>query len=218
MTAGELPREKLLKKGPLALSNRELLAVILNTGIRRKNVYEMAKELMNLLERDKEIPSTDKLRLSTGMGQAKSCAVAAMLEFGRRYWGSHTVRITQPQQIFDLIRHHADKRQERFISVSLNGAHEVMAVRVVTVGLVNKTIVHPREVFADLIQDRASAFCVAHNHPSGQLYCSPEDIEITNRLQSAANILGLYFVDHLIFSETNWWSFRQNGKLVELSI
>jgi len=89
----------------------------------------------------------------------------------------------------------------------------VLAVRIVTIGLVNKTIVHPREVFADIIQDRAAAFCVAHNHPSGKLQSSPEDDEVTDRLQSAADILGLQFVDHIIFSETNWWSFRENGKL-----
>jgi DNA repair protein RadC len=85
----------------------------------------------------------------------------------------------------------------------------------VTIGLVNKTIVHPREVFADLIQDRAAAFCVAHNHPSGQLACSPEDEEITERLLAASKILGLHFVDHVIFSETSFWSFRENGKLGE---
>jgi DNA repair protein RadC len=111
------------------------------------------------------------------------------------------------------VRHYADRKQECFISLSLNGAHEVLAVRIVTIGLVNKTIVHPREVFADLIQDRAAAFCVAHNHPSGQLESSPEDAEITERLQAAARIIGLYFLDHIIFSQTSYWSFVENGKL-----
>jgi DNA repair protein RadC len=138
-----------------------------------------------------------------------------MLEFGRRRYGSFSTRIKQPADIFTLVRHYADRKQERFISLSLNGAHEVIAVRIVTIGLVNKTIVHPREVFADLIQDRAAAFCVAHNHPSGQLESSPEDDEITERLQSAAEILGLHFVDHIIFSQTNWWSYKMNGKLAK---
>jgi DNA repair protein RadC len=149
----------------------------------------------------------------SGLGQSKACAVAAMLEFGRRRYGSFSVRIKKPLDIFTLVRHYADRKQERFISLSLNGAHEVLAVRIVTIGLVNKTIVHPREVFADLIQDRAAAFCVAHNHPSGQLESSPDDIEVTEQLKSAAQILGLHFVDHVIFSENAWWSFRENGKL-----
>jgi DNA repair protein RadC len=210
----ERPREKLLIRGPSALSDSELLAILLNTGIHGKNVKELAGDLLGLLDRNKDIPSVKEISDLAGLGQSKSCSVAAMLEFGRRRYGSFSARIKQPADIFTLVRHYADRKQERFISLSLNGAHEVLAVRIVTIGLVNKTIVHPREVFADLIQDRAAAFCVAHNHPSGQLESSPEDDEITARLQSAARILGLHFVDHIIFSETNWWSFREKGKLV----
>jgi DNA repair protein RadC len=91
----------------------------------------------------------------------------------------------------------------------------VLSIRVVTIGLVNKTIVHPREVFADIIQDRAAAFIVAHNHPSGKLNPSGEDDEITERLAKAAEILGLHFLDHLIFSDSDWWSYRQNGRIIK---
>ena len=212
----ERPREKLKNQGPAALSDGELLAVLLNTGIRGKNVKELAIDLLNLLDKSKDIPSVRDISHLPGIGQAKSCAVAAMLEFGRRRYGSFSIRIKQPSDIYSLVRHYADRKQERFISLSLNGAHEVLAVRIVTIGLVNKTIVHPREVFADIIQDRAAAFCVAHNHPSGQLDSSFEDDEITDRLQSSARILGLHFVDHVIFSETDWWSFRENGRLIDV--
>jgi len=133
-----------------------------------------------------------------------------MLEFGRRKWASGQ-RIRNPMDIFDLIRHHADRRQERFICLSLNGAHELLAVRLVTIGLVNRTIVHPREVFADPLLDRASAIAVAHNHPSGNLNPSAEDSDITRRLKAAADILGINFLDHVIFSETCFFSFRQEG-------
>ena len=211
----ERPRERLRELGPAALSDTELLAILLNTGIKGKNVKALAWELLSLLDQSKDIPPVEELFRLPGLGQSKACAVAAMLEFGRRRYGSLSVSIKHPSDIFSLVRHYADRKQERFISLSLNGAHEVLAVRIVTIGLVNKTIVHPREVFADLIQDRAAAFCVAHNHPSGQLQSSPEDEEITIRLQAAADILGLHFLDHLIFSETAWWSFRQNGKLRE---
>ncbi|GHV95161.1 DNA repair protein RadC [Spirochaetia bacterium] len=207
------PRERLLEKGPAALSDTELLAILLNTGIKGKNVGALAAELLELLDRNKDIPPVQELSRLVGLGKSKACAVAAMLEFGRRRWGSCGIRIKLPSDIFALVRHYANRKQERFISISLNGAHEVLEIRVVTIGLLNRTIVHPREVFADLIQDRAAAFCVAHNHPSGQLQSSSEDEGITRRLQSAADILGLHFLDHIIFSETSWWSFRQNGKL-----
>jgi DNA repair protein RadC len=211
--AEERPREKLDILGPAGLSDEELLAILLNTGIQGKNVQVLAKELLGLLDRNKDIPSVKEIALLQGIGHSKACAVAAMLEFGRRRYGAFSARIKHPSDIYTLVRHYADRKQERFISLSLNGAHEVLAVRMVTVGLVNKTIVHPREVFADIIQDRAAAFCVAHNHPSGQVTSSPEDEEITSRLQSAAGILGLHFLDHLIFSETSFWSFRENGRL-----
>jgi DNA repair protein RadC len=210
------PRERLISRGPEALSDAELLAILLNSGIKGKGVAELAGELLSMLDLNKEIPTVDKLASLTGMGKAKACAVAAMLEFGRRRWGAAGAAIRQPDEIYTLIRHNADRKQERFISLSLNGAHEVLAVRVVTIGLVNKTIVHPREVFADIIQDRAFAFIVAHNHPSGRLLPSGEDDEITERLAKAAKILGLHFLDHLIFSDEGWWSYRQNGRLERL--
>jgi len=207
------PREKMIARGPASLSDGELLAVLLNTGIQGKNVKALAMELLSFLDGNKDIPSVKEIANLSGLGQSKACAVAAMLEFGRRRYGAFSARIKQPVDIFTLVRHYADRKQERFISLSLNGAHEVLAVRVVTIGLVNKTIVHPREVFADIIQDRAAAFCVAHNHPSGQIISSREDDEITERLAASARILGLHFVDHIIFSETSFWSFRENGKL-----
>jgi DNA repair protein RadC len=208
------PRERMITKGPAALSDAELLAVLLNTGIKGKNVSELAGDLLGLLDRIREIPPISELSKLFGMGSSKACAVAAMLEFGRRYWGAAGSTVKYPEEIFSLVRHNADRKQERFISLSLNGAHEVIAVRVVTIGLVNRTIVHPREVFADLIQDRAAAFAVAHNHPSGKLTPSPEDDEITSRLLKASEILGLHFLDHIIFSPTAWWSYRQNGQLL----
>jgi DNA repair protein RadC len=207
------PREKLKNRGPAFLSDKELLIILLRTGIPGKNVKLLANDLLGLLDRNKDIPSVQEISSLSGIGPAKACAIAAMLEFGRRRYGAFSMQIKKPVDIFTLVRHYADRKQERFISLSLNGAHEVIAVRIVTIGLVNKTIVHPREVFADLIQDRAAAFCVAHNHPSGRLESSPEDDEITERLQSAAQILGLPFIDHIIFSQTAWWSFRENGKL-----
>ncbi|MDR2965411.1 MAG: DNA repair protein RadC [Treponema sp.] len=209
----ERSREKMKARGPAALSDRELLAIILNTGIQGKNVMALADELLVFLDKNKDIPSIKEISRLSGLGCSKACTIAAMLEFGRRRYGSFSARIKHPSDIFTLVRHYADRKQERFISLSLNGAHEVLAVRIVTIGLVNKTIVHPREVFADIIQDRAAAFCVAHNHPSGQLEGSPEDDEITERLKSSAKILGLHFLDHIVFSENAWWSYRENGRL-----
>ena len=204
------PREKLIRSGPESLSDEDLLSIILVSGIKGKNVSVLAEELLSKLDGEKEIPPVPELCGMTGMCISKACAVVAMLEFGRRKWASGQ-RVRNPADIFSLIRHHADRRQERFLCLSLNGAHELLALRIVTIGLVNRTIIHPREVFADPILDRASSIAVAHNHPSGNLQPSEEDNEITVRLKAAADILGLGFLDHLIFSEKSFYSYRQKG-------
>ncbi|MDR0656162.1 MAG: DNA repair protein RadC [Treponema sp.] len=207
------PRERLLDCGPESLQDYELLSILLNTGIHGKPVEVLSHDLLEKLDREKEIPAVKELCRLSGIGDAKACMVAAALELGRRRYGAQGTRIRHPSDIYNLVRHNADRKQERFICLSLNGAYEVLAIRVVTIGLVNRTIVHPREVFADALLDRAAAVIVAHNHPSGHLVPSTEDDLITERLQNAAAILGINFLDHLIFSESAWYSYRQSRRL-----
>ncbi len=208
-----LPREKLVTEGPQALSDRELLAVILGSGVRGRNVRMLAADVVEKLDTLRGVPSPRTLAELGGLGPAKAGAITAMLEFGRRRWGPYGSRITSPGDAYPLIRHFADRQQERFLCLSLNGAHELIATRVVTVGLVNRAIVHPREVFADPLADRASAIIVAHNHPSGRLDPSDEDLELTRRLKLSGELLGIPILDHLIFCENGWLSFVERGLL-----
>jgi DNA repair protein RadC len=213
LPTGERPRERLKSQGPGALSDQELLSILLNTGVRGKNVSLLAAELLDRLEEYPDIPSIKDLAGLTGLGESKASAIVAMLEFGRRRWGITGLKIKHPSDVYNLVRHYANRKQERFICVSLNGAHEVLAVRVVTVGLVNRTIIHPREVFADPLSDRSCAVCVCHNHPSGEIKPSVEDDDVTYNLKRAAGVLGIRFLDHIVFSETAFFSYRQAGKL-----
>jgi DNA repair protein RadC len=208
------PRERLIREGPEALSDQELLAAFLVSGVKGRNVTLLARDLVERLDREKAIPPVQELCRLMGLGESKACAITAMLEYSRRKWEPGR-KIHSPADIFNLVRHYADRVQEHFLCLSLNGAHEVLKLRVVTIGLVNRTIVHPREVFADPILDRASAAVVAHNHPSGDLRPSEEDMEITLRLKTAADILGIHFLDHLIFSQSAWFSCRQSGVIEE---
>ena len=123
--------------------------------------------------------------------------------------------ISFPPDVLPLIRHYADRKQEHFLCISLNGAKEVIATRTVSVGLVNKTQVHPREVFADPITDRASAVIVAHNHPSGALTPSKEDFEVTRQLKKAGETLGIRLLDHIIFNHNSYYNFLENGDFEE---
>jgi DNA repair protein RadC len=160
---------------------------------------------------DKEVPSAASLADIEGLGSGRAAALVAMLELGRRRYGMAGNKISAPSDIFKLIQHYADYPQERFITLSLTGAHEVIATRIVTVGLVNKTLVHPREVFANIITDRAAALVVAHNHPSGSTRPSSEDDSVTENLVRVADMLGIHFLDHVIFTRTGYFSYCSNG-------
>lgn len=206
-------RERIVREGPAALPDRDLLAALLGTGIRGLGVGTLAEEVLALLDGLADPPDPGLLIRLPGMGEAKACAVSAALELGRRLYGLRDRRIASPKDVWPLVAHWADRKQERFICCSLNGAHEVIAARVVSVGLVNRTVVHPREVFADPLMDRACAVVVGHNHPSGRLEPSPEDLDITRRLRQAGEVLGISLLDHLIFSSEGYFSFVEHGLL-----
>jgi DNA repair protein RadC len=126
----------------------------------------------------------------------------------------YTVAIKHPSDVLPLLRRYA-KDQEHNIVITLNGAHEVISVVVVSIGLVNRAIVHPREVYRKAIYDNAVAIIYAHNHPSGQLEPSPEDLSITERLSETSNIIGIRLLDSIIFSKKDYTSLRQQGYVTD---
>jgi DNA repair protein RadC len=207
------PREKLVDGGCSALSDRELLAVIVGSGVRGKNVFDVSENLLEKINKSNGAPSVKELSELDGLGLAKACTIVAMLEFGRRRWGLRGVRVRGASDLYEQLRHYAISKQEQFFAISLNGAHEILGIRMITVGLVNKTIVHPREVFADAIADRASAIVIAHNHPSGQVKPSPEDDEITEKLVKAGRLLGVQVLDHVIFTRSGYFSYSAEKRL-----
>lgn len=193
------PREKLAAKGASALSDRELLAAVLGRGSGKRDVMGLAKDLLKCVD-DKGLGlTTEDITAIPGIGQAGAATVTAAFEFARRRIRPRGQKIRAPADVLPLIRHYGDRKQEHFITVSLNGAHEVMDVRVVTVGLVNKSQIHPREVFAHPITQRAAAIIIAHNHPSGDLTPSKEDLKVTTQLKKAGDLLGIPLLDHIIF-------------------
>ena len=212
----ERPRERLAKFGSEALSDQELLAIVLNTGTKGKSVSLLSREILRMLDHAKTIPSIDDLGTLSGLGFARACMVVAMLQFGKRFWDFSGTKVKAPQDVFNLVHHYANRKQENFITVSLNGAHKVIMVRIVTIGLINRTMVHPRELFSDPLSDRCSAICVCHNHPSGDVEPSKEDDAVTANLESVAALLGIRFLDHIVFSETSFYSYRSERKLKEL--
>lgn len=207
------PREKLLRKGSDALSDVELLAVIIGSGVRGHGVLAVASRLMRTLEGRPNRLTVETLTSVKGLGQAKACQIAASLEWARRHLTEDRMRIRQPTDVLPYLADIRRTKQEHFVCLSMSGAHEVIACRVVTVGLLDSSQVHPREVFADPITDRAAAVILAHNHPSNTLAASPEDRALTRRLVSAGDLLGIRVLDHVIVTQDAYLSMQQQGIL-----
>ena len=207
------PREKLLACGSSSLNDEELVAVILGSGTRDVSVFKLASRVLPLIDRGNSHIDPFELTTVKGLGLAKACAISAAYEFFRRRVHPHGVKVRHASDIIPLVSHLAGRMQEHFISISLNGAHEVIATRVLTIGLVNSSQIHPREVFSEAITDRASAIIVAHNHPSGNLSPSDQDKEVTSRLKTSGELLGVHLLDHIIFCTHGFISFKEQGWL-----
>jgi len=207
-------RERLLLQGAGRLSDIDLAALIIGSGIKGNSVDKIAEKLVQILDHTSApVIEVQAVRAIPGIGTAKAAQICAALEYARRRLRPAENRIRFPQDVLPVIRHYADRQREHFLSISLNGAHEVISVRVVSIGSVNRTIVHPREVFCEPLQDRATAVLAAHNHPSGNVDPSDEDREITVRLRQAGETLGISLLDHIIFTQNNYYSFLEHGVL-----
>ncbi len=209
----DLPRERLEALGAAALSDDELLAILIGFGTKGHPVGKLAPKVREIIDNSNGGLSFGELVEVPGIGRAKGTLILAALEFARRRIRPEGHRIKEAKDILPLVQHLADRHQEHFMCISLNGAHEVIKTRIVTIGLVNAAHVHPREVFCDAISDRAVAVIVAHNHPSGELEPSQEDIEVTKRLREAGEIIGIKLLDHIIFSRRGYYSFQERGIL-----
>lgn len=211
--AHDRPREKLLAKGAAALSDRELLAILLGKGTAAIDVMTLAAKLVAVVDEKGLNLRAEDLKQFGAVGDAKATLILAAIEFARRRIKPEGTKIETPADILPLVRHYADRKQEHFLSATVNGANEVLNVRVISIGLIDRSPVHPREVFADAVADRASGLIVAHNHPSGSLAPSPSDTAITAQLKAAGEIVGIELLDHIIFNRSGYWSFLEKGKL-----
>jgi DNA repair protein RadC len=206
----ERPREKLIERGAVALTDHELLAVLIGKGSRRHDAITLAKKMIPVIDEKGAKLSVDDLAKFDGIGNAKAALILAAIEFSRRRIRPEGIRIETPADLVPHIRHYVDRKQEHFLCASVNGANEIINIRVVSIGLVDRSHVHPREVFADPLIDRASAVILAHNHPDGALTPSEQDIETTQRLRQAGEIMGITVLDHIIFNKTEYFSFLEN--------
>jgi DNA repair protein RadC len=157
--------------------------------------------------------SLDKLLDIHGLGVAKASQIISALELAKRYTSQSNKKITSAEDVYHELREFATKQQEHFLVITLDGASHVINTRTVFIGTLNQSLVHPREVFADAIADRAAGIIIAHNHPSGTLRASRADIAITQRLDEVSKLVGIELLDHVILAKDGFYSFSDEGLL-----
>lgn len=215
----ERPREKLIKYGKENLSDAELLSLILKTGTKEENVLMLSMNILKeikKLENIKEI-SYEKLIKIKGIGKAKAISILAISELSKRIYYENEIqekeKYTTPEVIYQKNKYLFDnKKQEYFYCLYLNSKKELIERKLLFMGTINKSVVHPREVFKEAYQNSASSIICMHNHPSGDPSPSSEDIILTEALMQIGKINQIPVVDHIIFTEKEYYSFYENSR------
>jgi len=205
----DLPREKLEKTGVSSLKDEELLAIILGTGYKGKNVLQLAKEILKQYPADDfiRIPLS-KLKSIKGIGTAKASVIAAAVELVKRGIDKNIISIKKPTDVLPYIADIKARHKEYFIVFYLNARNEILKREFVSVGILTASLVHPREVFSPAIAHSAASVIFVHNHPSGDSTPSEEDLKLTKRLVTAGEILGIEVLDHIIVTKTDFLSMK----------
>lgn len=212
-----MPREKLIERGVENLKDFELLAILLRTGRKGKTVLEVSREIL------KKYPIKKLLKLNyqeiskiKGIGSAKACEILASFELTKRALEIEDgilPKINSAKEAVAQLQELRKMKKEHFVALYLNARNELVYKETVSIGILNASLIHPREVFKPAIDKLAVSVIIAHNHPSGDTKPSEDDIEITKRLKQAGEILGVEVLDHIIITENSCFSF-ESEKLI----
>lgn len=216
----ERPRERLISLGVENLNNEELLSILLKTGSKNLSAKDLANNLL------KEVGTIQKLgeinyqvlRKIKGIGDTKACSIIAAIELGKRIKQENNslmnLQITNAEIVFKYFKNiFEDKKQEYFYCVYLDNIKKVLEKKLLFIGTINQSLVHPREVFKEALLLSASGIICVHNHPSGNILPSKDDITLTKRLIEVGNLMGIKIIDHLIIGKNKYYSFMENGDI-----
>lgn len=207
------PREKMLLKGKNALSDSEIIAILLGSGARNKTAVELAQEILNAHQNDLHQlgkSSVKELTIHKGMGEAKALTLMAALELGRRRKEADKakkVKIESSNDVYELLNHlFQDLQHEEFYVVFLDRGNQVLRYEQISKGGISGTVADGKVIFKSALLYQASALILAHNHPSGNLVASPQDIKLTKNLKSFGEFIGIEVLDHVIFTDNGYLS------------
>jgi len=216
----ERPRERLLKYGVGNLSNEELLSIILRCGTKNKSVKDLSSDILREFKNISNLKNAtiNKLIKINGMGYSKSMVIISMLELSKRIYLSENdnkIILNNPKSIYEYTKYlFHNKKQELFYCLYFNNKQQLVGKELLFIGTVNKSITHPREIFKYAYLYSATSIICLHNHPSGDINPSREDITFTNALVEIGNIQKIPIIDHIIISDNNYYSFQDNGKII----
>jgi DNA repair protein RadC len=219
LSAHDRPREKLLRLGAAGLGDNELVAIVVGSGSRRANALALANDILETTGGLHGMPRTsvDELRKLNGMGDAKAAQVLAAVELGRRTLlrcPPARLQFINPRDAAAyLLPKFGARPVEQFGLMMLDTKHRLIRTSVVSVGTLDSSPAHPREIFREAAAACAAAIVLFHNHPSGDPLPSRDDLELTRRLMHAGEIMGIDVIDHVILADTRYFSFREAGKL-----
>jgi len=206
------PREKLEKYGVKKLTEFELLAILLGSGIKGLNVIQLSKKILNIIQKIgiKKITLEDLLKIK-GLGKAKASQILATVELGRRLRADKRREILSAEDVWNLCADIRDSKKEHFAAFYIDTQNCLIERQIISIGTLNASLVHPREVFEPAVRLSASSVILVHNHPSGNCESSQDDVEITKRLTEAGKILGMEIADHVIVAKDKFLSFKERN-------
>lgn len=215
ITKENRPRERFLLKGPEALNDAELLALILRTGTINENVIDMSNRLISQFGLDKLFNcSLKELQEINGIGPAKAIQLLAISELNKRISAieNPVVKITSAKDVFNLFKERLkEEKQENFIVLLLSNKNNIIRQETISKGIIDAAIIDPREIFKPAIRNSASRLILIHNHPSGDPSPSQEDRDITEKIIEAGDLLQIAVLDHVVIGRDNYWSWKENN-------
>lgn len=204
-------REMTLSFGISYPSDEELIMLILGHGTKKMPLDVLSVKVLETLMKSNGEDLIENLTQIEGIGKTKALSIAAALELGRRQNRNPQAVLTQPKDIVPYVQSYAIQPVEHFLCVTLNGAREILNIRVICTGSGNRAIIRTADVFAEAVKERASAVVFCHNHPGGNPHPSEDDIETTRKLCAAAALLGIVVLDHIIVAKNSYYSFLEHN-------
>jgi len=215
-----LPRERLAKEGVEALSNQELLAILLRTGTRQASVFEIAQKVLSNLSSltDLKKMTLQEMQSLSGIGRVKAIELQAMIELGHRIHKYETLEmesILSSQKLAKKMQQElGDKKQEHLVALYLNTQNQIIHQQTIFIGSATRSIAEPREILHYAIKHMATSLILVHNHPSGAVAPSRNDNHVTKLVKEACDLMGIVLLDHLIVSHSSYFSYREKTDLI----